>query len=77
MTRIDLGDLTARDIGRIVSITHQGTTISGVLAHFAIGVEVITAYSNPGIRSVVSMSLTIGRWSADGLPSSTGVEIER
>lgn len=84
MTRIDLGDLTPRDIGRTVTITRNGTTIRGPLTDFQIETTWITheridqhpddADQVPGRRSV---SITVGPWSTGRLPLDTQVEVER
>lgn len=84
MTKIDLGDLTPRDIGRTVTITHRDTTITGQLNDFRVDTDWIThrsfdqspddAEQIPGRRTV---SVTVGPWSTDRLPINAQVEVQR
>lgn len=84
MSSIDLGDLTIRDIGRQVSITRQGTSITGRLEGFQVETDWITESTHaqhpddwekvPGRRT---MTLSVGPWSATGLPLDTSVEVDR
>jgi len=84
MTTIDLGDLSARDIGRQVSITRKGVSITGALTDFRVDTDWITESTHaqnpddweqvPGKRTV---SLSIGPWSTDRLPLDTRVEVDR
>lgn len=84
MSSTDLGSLTARDIGRTVTIEHRGTTITGPLTDFRIDTDWITeqtfAQDPEDAEQVVgkrTISLTIGPWSTDRLPLGTAVEVER
>lgn len=83
MSTVELRDMSARDIGRTVTITRSGTTIRGPLTDFRIVTDWITqttmaqdpsdAEPVPGRQTV---SLTIGPWSTDRLPLDTMVEVE-
>lgn len=82
--KLELGDITPRDIGKTVTITHRGTTITGQLNDFRIDTAWISelretqhpddAEQTPGSRTV---SVTVGPWSTDRLPLSAAVEVER
>lgn len=85
MSLIDLGDLTARDIGRTVEIADRsGTTIRGPLTDFQVDTDWIThttlgqnpddAEQVPGKRTV---SLTVGPWRTERLPLDTYVKVDR
>ncbi len=82
MTTVDLGDLTPRDIGRTVTITRSGATITGRLNDFRIDTDWITeqrtcqsaeeAEQIPGARTV---TLTGGPWTTGLIPLDTRVEV--
>lgn len=82
MTTIDLGDLTPRDIGRTITITRMGATITGRLNDFRIDTNWITdqrmcqteeeAERVPGSRSV---TITVGPWTTGLIPLDTRVEV--
>lgn len=84
MTRIDLGDLTPRDIGRTVTITSRDTTITGQLNDFRVDTDWITDQSfaqHPDEAEQIAgrhtVSVTVGPWSTDRLPIDTNVEVQR
>lgn len=82
--KLELGDITPRDIGKTVTITHQGTTITGQLNDFRIDTDWISEVrmtqhpddveQTPGRRTV---SVTVGPWGTDRLPMNAAVEVER
>lgn len=81
---IDLGDLSARDIGRHVSIERMGAIITGRLTDFQVHTDWIAetrlgqnpddAEQVPGKRTV---SISVGPWSTERLPLDTKVEVAR
>lgn len=84
MSNIDLGNLTARDIGRIVTIQHRGTTITGPLTVFRIDTDWITdtslAQSPDNVEQVPgkrTISIAVGPWSTSRLPLDARVEVYR
>jgi hypothetical protein len=77
-----LSDLSIRDVGNEVSITWQGATIKGRLGDFRVETEWIHApewAENPhDIKPIPgrhTVSLSVGPWSASGLPVGTPVEV--
>ena len=81
-TTIDAGDLTPRDIGRTVTIRHQGTTITGPLTDLSVETDWIDMRSmqDPDPVQVVGgrlLTLSVGVWATTRLPLSATVEVSR
>lgn len=82
--KIELGDLSPRDIGHTVTISHRGTTITGQLNDIRVDTEWITeACINQHADDVEQVAgrrtvrVTVGAWSSDRLPLGAAVEVER
>lgn len=83
-TTIELGDLSPRDIGHTVTISHRGTTITGTLNDIRVDTDWITderINQHPDeverVAGRKTVSVTVGMWSSDRLPLGAAVEVER
>lgn len=82
MRTIELSDLTLGDVGHQVTITVRGTSVTGELTGFHVAADTITEATlgqspdewveRAGRRTV---SVSIGPWSASGLPASAVVQV--
>lgn len=84
MSTIQLGELTARDQGREVTMTGGHAKITGTLIAFHVESDWIDVTEFGGdpdnpqrIHGARSMSIRIGEWETSGLPLDTVVEVER
>lgn len=82
MSTIEVGDLTPRDIGRIVTITHEDAVIRGTLTDLRVDtdwVETTTFGSNDPLRTAIRslLSITVGPWTSSNLPLDAAVEVNR
>jgi hypothetical protein len=82
VTVIDAGDLTPRDIGRQVKISHDGTTVTGQLTDLRVDTGWIPTVSLVDsdygqVAGRQTVTLAVGPWVTTTLPLSARVEVQR
>lgn len=78
--RRDVASLSRADIGRTVTITHDGTTVSGPLRAVEVWTDRVPVQSlgerePEHVDGPVSVTLTIGAWRTGSIPPDTKVDV--